>query len=87
MTYIIIIQRVVAFHNRYRATYIIHSYQHNLPVSGLSPGLHSATIQYQSLMLAQSSTRDLGDFTGVEGQSGKIMCQEGKPDTVRAIYF
>ena len=30
---------------------------------------------------SQSSTRDLGDFTGVEGQSGKIMCQGGKPDT------
>ena len=27
------------------------------------------------------TTRDLGDFTGVEGQSGKIMCQGGKPDT------
>ena len=22
-----------------------------------------------------------GDFTGIEGQSGKIMCQGGKPDT------
>ena len=29
----------------------------------------------------QSSTGDLGDFTGVEGQGGNIMCQGGKPDT------
>ena len=28
-----------------------------------------------------SSTRDLGGFTGIEGQSGKSMCQGGKPDT------
>ena len=28
-----------------------------------------------------SSTRDLGEFTGIEGQSGKNMCQGGKPDT------
>ena len=26
---------------------------------------------------SQSSTGDLGFFTGVEGQSGKIMCQGG----------
>ena len=30
---------------------------------------------------SQSSTRDLGDITGIEGQSGKNMCQGGKPDT------
>ena len=30
---------------------------------------------------SQSSTGDLGDFTGIEGQSGKIMCQGGKSDT------
>ena len=30
---------------------------------------------------SQSSTGDLGEFTGIEGQSGKNMCQEGKPDT------
>ena len=30
---------------------------------------------------SQSSTEDLGAFTGIEGQSGKIMCQGGKPDT------
>ena len=30
---------------------------------------------------SQSSTRDLGEFTGIEGQSGKDMCQGGKPDT------
>ena len=29
----------------------------------------------------QPTTGDLGDFTGVEGPSGKIMCQGGKPDT------
>ena len=28
-----------------------------------------------------SSTGDLGEFTGIEGQSGKNMCQGGKPDT------
>ena len=33
------------------------------------------------LSQAQSSTWDLEDFTGIEGQSGKIMCQGGKPDT------
>ena len=27
---------------------------------------------------SQSST---GEFTGIEGQSGKNMCQGGKPDT------
>ena len=26
---------------------------------------------------SQSSTRDLGEFTGIEGQSGKNMCQGG----------
>ena len=26
---------------------------------------------------SQSSTGDLGDFTGIEGQSGKNMCQGG----------
>ena len=30
---------------------------------------------------SQSSTGDLGEFTGIEGQSGKNMCQVGKPDT------
>ena len=30
---------------------------------------------------SQSSTGDLGGFTGIEGQSGKNMCQGGKPDT------
>ena len=30
---------------------------------------------------SQSSTRDLGELTGIEGQSGKNMCQGGKPDT------
>ena len=30
---------------------------------------------------SQSSTGDLGEFTGIEGQSGKNMCQRGKPDT------
>ena len=30
---------------------------------------------------SQSSTGDLGEFTGIEGQSGKNMCQGGKPDT------
>ena len=30
---------------------------------------------------SQSSTGDLGEFTGIEGQSGKSMCQGGKPDT------
>ena len=28
---------------------------------------------------SQSSTGDLGEFTGIEGQSGKNMCQGGKP--------
>ena len=32
---------------------------------------------------SQSLTGDLGDFTGVEGQSSKNMCQGGKPDTGR----
>ena len=32
---------------------------------------------------SQSSARDLGRFTGIEGQSGKNMCQRGKPDTGR----
>ena len=31
--------------------------------------------------LSQSSTRDLGDITGIAGQSGKNMCQGGKSDT------
>ena len=30
---------------------------------------------------SQSSTGDLGEVTGIEGQSGKNMCQGGKPDT------
>ena len=30
---------------------------------------------------SQSSTGDLGDYTGIEGHRGKFMCQEGKPDT------
>ena len=30
---------------------------------------------------SQSSTGDRGEFTGIEGQSGKNMCQGGKPDT------
>ena len=30
---------------------------------------------------SQSSTGDLGDFIGIEGQSGKIKCQGDKPDT------
>ena len=30
---------------------------------------------------SQSSAGDLGEFTGIEGQSGKNMCQGGKPDT------
>ena len=30
---------------------------------------------------SQSSNGNLGEFTGIEGQSGKIMCQGGKPDT------
>ena len=30
---------------------------------------------------SQSSTGDLEEFTGVEGQSGKNMCQGVKPDT------
>ena len=30
---------------------------------------------------SQSSTGDLGEFTGIEGQSGKNMYQGGKPDT------
>ena len=30
---------------------------------------------------SQSSTGDLGEFTGIEGQSGKIKCQGDKPDT------
>ena len=30
---------------------------------------------------SQSSTGDLGEFTGIEGQSGKNMCQGGKPGT------
>ena len=30
---------------------------------------------------SQSSTGDLGEFTGIVGQSGKNMCQGGKPDT------
>ena len=30
---------------------------------------------------SQSSTGDLGEFTGIERQSGKNMCQGGKPDT------
>ena len=32
---------------------------------------------------SQSSTGDLGGFNGIEGQSGKDMCQGGKPDTGR----
>ena len=32
---------------------------------------------------SQSSTGDLGDITGIEGQSGKEMCQGGKPDTAK----
>ena len=32
---------------------------------------------------SQSSTGDLGEFTGIVGQSGKNMCQGGKPDTGR----
>ena len=31
--------------------------------------------------LSQPSTGDLGEFTGIEGQSDKNMCQGGKPDT------
>ena len=34
---------------------------------------------------SQSLTGDLGDFTGVEGQSGKIMYQGGKPDTAKFL--
>ena len=30
---------------------------------------------------SQSSTGDLGEFTGIVGQSGKNMCHGGKPDT------
>ena len=30
---------------------------------------------------SQSSTGDLGECTGIEGQSGKNMCQASKPDT------
>ena len=30
---------------------------------------------------SQSSAGGLGEFTGIEGQSGKDMCQGGKPDT------
>ena len=30
---------------------------------------------------SQSSAGDLGEFPGIEGQSGKNMCQGGKPDT------
>ena len=30
---------------------------------------------------SQSSTGDLGEVTGIEGQSGKNMCLGGKPDT------
>ena len=30
---------------------------------------------------SQSSAGDLGEFTGIEGQSGKNMYQGGKPDT------
>ena len=30
---------------------------------------------------SQSSTGDLGEFTGIVGQSGENMCQGGKPDT------
>ena len=30
---------------------------------------------------SQSSAGDLGEFIGIEGQSGKNMCQGGKPDT------
>ena len=36
------------------------------------------------VMIYQSSTWeswDLGDITGIEGQSGKDMCQGGKPET------
>ena len=32
---------------------------------------------------SQSSAGDLGELTGIEGQSGKNMCQGGKPDTGR----
>ena len=32
---------------------------------------------------SQSSTGDLGEFTGIEGQSGKNMCHGGKPDNVK----
>ena len=35
---------------------------------------------------SQSSTGDLGEFTGIEGQSGKNMCQGGKPEPVCANY-
>ena len=34
---------------------------------------------------SQSSTGDLGDITGIEGQSGKEMCQGGKPDTAKLV--
>ena len=30
---------------------------------------------------SQSSTGDLGEFTGIEGQSGRNVCQGGEPDT------
>ena len=35
------------------------------------------------LVMTHPSTGDLGDFTVVERQSGKNMCQGGKPDTVK----
>ena len=36
---------------------------------------------------SQSSTGDLGEFTGIEGQSGKNMCQGGKPDTGKSLIL
>ena len=38
-------------------------------------------IIYSNSSQSQSSTGDLGGFIGIEGQSGKNMCQGGKPDT------
>ena len=32
-------------------------------------------------IMSLSLIGDLGDITGIEGQSGKIMCQGGKPGT------
>ena len=34
---------------------------------------------------SQSSTKDLGKFTGIEGQGGKNMCQGGKPSMARVL--